>query len=65
MQVKQDKIMKTVQRILWGMMVAVVLFLILGETLMPRENISIGHDCKVFDLGFEPRSNSRATLFRR
>lgn len=49
MQVKQDKLMKTIQCILWGMMVAVVLFLILGETLMPRENVSVGQDCEVFE----------------
>ena len=49
MQVKQDKFMKTIQCILWGMMVAVVLFLIMGETLMPKENISVGQDCEVFE----------------
>ena len=49
MQVNQNKLMKTLQCILWGMMVAVVLFLMLGELLMPRENISIGNKCELFE----------------
>ena len=46
---KQNKFMKTVQCILWGMMVAVVLFLVLGEVLMPRENVSVGYECELFE----------------
>ncbi len=49
MKTEQNKFMKTVQCILWSMMVAVVLFLIMGEAMMPRENVSIGNSCDVYE----------------
>ena len=49
MKVNENKIMKIMQCILWGMMVAVILFLILGEIFMPRENSSVGQECSLYE----------------
>ena len=49
MKVTQDRVMQIVKNILWGMMAAVILFLVLGEVLMPRENLTVGHECELFE----------------
>lgn len=50
---KQDKTMKMLQCVLWSMLVAVVLFLIMGEIMMPRENDSGGHEAVLFETTWE------------
>ena len=49
MKTDQDKLMKTIERILGVMMLAVVLFLILGELLLPKENAAAGYQCRTFE----------------
>ncbi len=49
MKVNENKIMKTMQSILWGMMVAVILFLIFGEIFMPGENSTVGQACSLYE----------------
>nr|MBQ8253396.1 response regulator [Lachnospiraceae bacterium] len=53
MEMKQDKLMKTLQCILWSMLVAVVLFLIVGELVMPREDGTGGHEAALFEAEWE------------
>ena len=53
MKMNQDKLMKLLQCTLWSMLVAVVLFLIMGEIMMPRENDSGGHEAVLFEAEWE------------
>ena len=49
MGIKENKVMGILQRTLWSMLVGVILFLIVGEIVMPRENLSVGYDSKLFE----------------
>ena len=53
MKMNQDKLMKLLQCTLWSMLVAVVLFLIMGEIMMPRENDLGGHEAVLFETEWE------------
>ncbi len=52
MQERKNRIMTTLQWILWSLMVVVILYFILGEIFMPHENMYMEGQCNTFNDGW-------------